>query len=110
MRHFRLLIQTRESNTASGTEILIKKTFNKRLQLLSALDKNFDQSFGTKETQAYSDVYKNSVNFMQSKDLEAFDLTKENSTITKLYSKDRFSQSCLLAARLAEKGRKIYQG
>ena len=44
---------------------------------------------------------------MKSKDIEAFDLKKENQNITKLYKNDVFSQSCLLAARLAEKGVKF---
>ena len=41
---------------------------------------------------------------MNSKDLSAYDLTKEDASISKLYAKEQFSQGCLLAARLAEKG------
>ena len=84
-----------------------EKNFDKRLDFLRSLDKSFDKENGTKETKAYSDVYQNSVNFMKSKDIEAFDLKKESKNITKLYKKDIFSQSCLLAARLAEKGVKF---
>ena len=35
---------------------------------------------------------------------EAFDLSKESANITKLFGKESFSQSCLLASRLVESG------
>ena len=41
---------------------------------------------------------------MNSKDVDAFDLKKENPTIVKLYDKENFSRSCLLAGRLVERG------
>ena len=44
---------------------------------------------------------------MKSKDLEAFDVSRENKNISKLYAQDSFSQGCMLAARLAEKGVKF---
>lgn len=84
-----------------------KKEFDERLKLLNALNADFERGYGTKETKAYSDIYNNSINFMKSKDLEAFDVSRENKNISKLYAQDSFSQGCMLAARLAEKGVKF---
>ena len=41
---------------------------------------------------------------MQSKDIDAFELKKESEKIVKLYDDQQFSQSCLLAGRLVERG------
>ena len=38
----------------------------------------------------------------KSKDLEAFDLTKESEEIRDKYGRDNFGQGCLLARRLVE--------
>lgn len=84
-----------------------EKRFNKRLGLLERLNNDFDAQHGNEQTVSYTDVYQNSIKFMKSKDIEAFDLKKEDASISKLYAKDRFSQGCLLAARLAEKGVKF---
>ncbi|MDD7985212.1 DUF1501 domain-containing protein [Lentisphaera marina] len=85
-------------------EKVSSEDYSKRHKLLNALNSNFDQGYGTKDTRAYTDIYRNSLNFMNSKDISAFDLRKEDESIAKLYAKDNFSQGCLLAARLAEKG------
>lgn len=78
--------------------------FNRRMKLLSEFNDKFQRHYGTDESKAYMDVYKSSTKFMKSKDIEAFDLKKENQNISKLYSRDKFSQGCLLAGRLVEKG------
>ena len=78
--------------------------YAERHRMLNFLNNGFDSNHGNEATKAYSDVYQNSLNFMKSKDISAFDLSKEDASISKLYAKDEFSQGCLLAARLAEKG------
>ena len=78
--------------------------FDKRMKMLSQFNNQFQRHYGTGESKAYMDVYNSSINFMKSKDIEAFDLKKENKNISKLYAKDKFSQGCLLAGRLVEKG------
>ena len=84
-----------------------EKVFKERLNLVSGLNKNFQKQFGTDDSHAYTDIYADSVKFMNSKDISTFDLKKENENITKLYAKDSLSQGCLLAGRLAEKGVKF---
>jgi len=78
--------------------------FSERHRMLNFLNDGFGKKHGNKASEAYSDIYQNSLNFMKSKDISAFDLSKEKESISKLYADDEFSQGCLLAARLAEKG------
>lgn len=78
--------------------------FKKRLGILDALNGDFDQDYGTKDTRAYVDTYKGSLKFMNSRDIDAFDLKKENQNIVSLYDEQEFSRRCLLAGRLAERG------
>lgn len=77
---------------------------NQRLSILEALNNGFDQDYATKDTQSYRDSYAGSLKFMQSKDIDAFELKKESEKILKLYDDLEFSQSCLLAGRLVERG------
>ncbi|MBT3480860.1 MAG: DUF1501 domain-containing protein [Opitutales bacterium] len=81
-----------------------REKFNKRIDILDAMNKGFDQDYGTKDTRSYVDTYASSLKFMNSKDIDAFDLKKEDANIVSLYGKDEFSRSCLLAGRLVERG------
>jgi len=71
------------------------------------LNDHYDLESASAGAQAYRDAYKASLNFMTSKDLEAFELPEEQKAIRELYQRDPFSQGCLLAARLAERGVKF---
>ena len=81
-----------------------QNAFKKRLGILDSLNTDFQKGFGTKETKSYVDTYAGSLKFMNSKDIDAFELRKENPRIVKLYDKSDFSRSCLLAGRLVERG------
>jgi len=78
--------------------------FNKRMALLKSFNSDFDKEFKSRESDAYKDSYSNAIKFMNSKDVDAFDVKRESANIKKLYAKDSFSQGCMLAARLVEKG------
>ncbi len=80
------------------------ETLDQRLDILASLNKDFDKDHGTKDTQSYQDSYKGSLKFMNSKDIDAFELKKESEKIVKLYDDQEFSRSCLLAGRLVERG------
>lgn len=82
-------------------------SFNNRMALLDSFNKDFDKGYANKETESYKASYKNAIKFMSSEDIDAFDIKKENKKIAKLYGRDKFSQGCLLAARLVEKGVKF---
>ena len=81
-----------------------EKAFQKRLDILNTLNSDFQENFGAKDTQSYVDTYAGSLKFMNSKDIDAFELQNENANITKLYDKSEFGRSCLLAGRLVERG------
>ena len=81
-----------------------EKAFNKRLDILNALNEDFQKDFGDKDTQSYVDTYAGSLKFMNSKDIDAFELESENPHIANLYEGNEFSRSCLLAGRLVERG------
>jgi len=68
------------------------------------LNADFAQDYSTKETMAYVDTYQGSLKFMNSKDIDAFELEKENENIVRLYDRQEFSLSCMLAGRLVERG------
>jgi len=76
--------------------------YNKRLEASRKLNKSFSNDFPQKQVRAYSDLYDNAISLMQSRDLEAFDLTKEPQELREKYGEDNFGQGCLLARRLIE--------
>lgn len=97
-------------NTRTGIDFVNRNVavdenkFEKRLGILDELNKDFDLDYGTNDTRAYSDTYQSSLRFMNSKDIDAFDLENENQHIVSLYDKQEFSRSCMLAGRLVERG------
>mgnify|MGYP001323516615 FL=1 len=83
-------------------EYLGKDLYDERLDIASKFNKNFMNSFPQKQVRAYTDLYDDAVKLMQSKDLEAFDLTKEDQSTREMYGDNNFGQGCLLARRLVE--------
>ena len=89
---------------AERNQSIEENQFNKRIDILDSMNKDFNQDYGTKDTRSYVDTYASSLKFMNSKDIDAFDLKREDANIVRLYGKDEFSRSCLLAGRLVERG------
>ncbi|MCM8535159.1 MAG: DUF1501 domain-containing protein [Lentisphaeraceae bacterium] len=85
-------------------EWMTKSKFQKNLSFAQKMDKEFLSNYNSKQVRAYSDLYKDAIAMMSSKDLEAFDINKEPEKIKKLYGDETFSQGCLLARKLVEKG------
>lgn len=82
------------------------KSFDRQLSLREQLDHDFDSRFhkGQRSVRAYGEVYDSAVKLMHSKDLEAFDLSKESADSRAAYGSDPFGQGVLLARRLVERG------
>ena len=76
--------------------------YNERLKVSQKLNENFLDIFPQKKVRAYTDLYDNAISLMKSKDLEAFDLSKEPKDLRDKYGQDNFGQGCLLARRLVE--------
>ncbi len=81
-------------------------SFKRQLALRQELDHDFDTKYhkGQKSVRAYDEVYSAAVNLMESKDLEAFDLSRESADSRAAYGGERFGQGVLLARRLVERG------
>ncbi len=79
-----------------------EETFDHRLDLAKKFDTAFHQRYNVKQVRAYSQMYDDAVRVMTSKDLEAFDLSKEDKATRERYGDDAFGQGCLLARRLIE--------
>ncbi len=79
-----------------------QETFDKRLALAREFDTEFHQRYNLKQVRAYTQMYDDAVRIMQSKDLKAFDLSKEDKLIRERYGNNPFGQGCLLARRLVE--------
>jgi len=75
-----------------------------RLELAQMMDLSFHKKYPAKQVRAYSDVYDEAIKLMNSKDLAAFDLSKEPKLTRDIYGESRFGKSCLLARRLVEHG------
>ena len=79
-----------------------KDLYDERLDLTKTFNRKFSSEFPQKRVRAYTDLYDDAIKLMQSKDLEAFDLTKESQEMRDAYGDNNFGQGCLLARRLVE--------
>ncbi len=78
--------------------------YDRRLELMNTLDTSFREKFTDPRIAAYTDLYNEALKFMDSKDLEIFDLTKEPEAVRSRYGESSFAQGCLLAKRLVKSG------
>jgi len=81
-----------------------EKDFQQRLKVADALNAKFHQNYATQEVKGYAGLFDEAVRTMNSKDLSAFDLSKESKNIRGTYGNNNFGQGCLLARRLVEVG------
>lgn len=83
-----------------------EKALHQQTTIRKQLDHDFDARFakGQKQVRAYNEAYDAAIKLMKSKDLEAFDLSKEGKEVHALYGAERFSKGVLLARRLVERG------
>lgn len=74
-----------------------------RMGLLNEFDSAFRDRYRSAEMRAYTEFYDETMKLLGSKDLEAFDLTKEDAATRALYG-DGIGQGYLLARRLVQSG------
>ena len=79
-----------------------QEMFDDRLELASKFDQEFHERYDVKQVRAYTSMYDDAVRIMQSSDLQAFDLSKEDVMTRERYGNNAFGQGCLLARRLIE--------
>lgn len=76
--------------------------YQARMDISKSFNQDFLKDFPQKKVRAYTDLYDDAVKLMKSKDLDAFDLTKETQQTRDSYGDNKFGQGCLLARRLVE--------
>lgn len=79
-----------------------QEEFDQRLGLARQFDAEFHQRYDVKQVRAYTQMYDDAVRIMQSRDLQAFDLSGEEKMTRERYGDNPFGQGCLLARRLVE--------
>lgn len=79
-----------------------EEDFTRRLSLADRLNKQFHSRYPNADVKAYEELYREAIALMNSKDLNAFDLSEEDSATRELYGQGNFAQGCLLARRLVE--------
>ncbi|HSJ02706.1 MAG TPA: DUF1501 domain-containing protein [Verrucomicrobium sp.] len=96
-------ISSPESGLQNAKSTVAGDMFKKRVSLMNEFDSAFRDKFHSPEVRAYTEFYDETMNLLTSKDLEAFDLTKEDAATRTLYG-NGFGQGCLLARRLVQSG------
>lgn len=76
--------------------------FQRRFSLANDLDVEFLGRYNSKPVRAYGDMYADAVRLMESPDLAAFNINRENEATRERYGSEPFGQGCLLARRLIE--------
>ncbi|MBE2287677.1 MAG: DUF1501 domain-containing protein [Prosthecobacter sp.] len=81
----------------------------KRTGLADKLNTDFLKRYPMAEVKAHADVFADAIKLMTSKDLDAFDITKEKGSLINDYGANYFGQGVLLARRLVERGCKFVE-
>jgi len=83
---------------------LLDGQFSQRMKLAGKFDQTFRSRASTSEVLGYDDLYREAISLLNSKDLAAFDITKEPKEKQDKYGSSRFGKGCLLASRLIQHG------
>jgi hypothetical protein len=90
-------------NSQFGPKTTIER-FEQRRGLARVMDARFETAHTEAPARSYNEVYDQAIRLMRSKDLAAFDITKEDPKTRERYGDNAFGQGCLLARRLVQHG------
>lgn len=76
--------------------------FARRIALSSKFDTAFRRKVKVEAVRAYDDLYTDAIRLLKSKDLAAFDISKEPEAVRAKYGESKFGRGALLARRLIE--------
>ena len=101
-----LMINNPEAGLQNSKKLkrFTKAQFEEQIDLASKIDAGFAEKYDQKNVRAYSAMYDDALQLMQSKDLTAFDISQEPEGLRERYGLNNFGQGVLLARRLAENG------
>lgn len=98
-----LAINEPESGLKYAQALVEKERFDRRLNLANDIDAEFLKRYHSKPIRAYGHMYADAVRLMDSPDLAAFNIHKEDDKTKERYGSEPFAQGCLLARRLIER-------
>ncbi|HBJ61637.1 MAG TPA: DUF1501 domain-containing protein [Opitutae bacterium] len=98
-----LAINEPQSGLKYAHSLVNEDRFARRISLAHDIDAEFIKRYHPKSVRAYGDMYADAVRLMDSPDLSAFNIHKEDATTRDRYGKEPFGQGCLLARRLIER-------
>ena len=98
-----LAINEPQSGLKYARALVEKTRFERRLDLANEIDAEFLKRYHSKPIRAYGHMYADAVRLMDSPDLAAFDIHKEDEKTKSRYGSEPFGQGCLLARRLIER-------
>jgi hypothetical protein len=78
--------------------------FDDRASLLDQLERRFTRTHKAEAAEAHHTALQRAVALMRSNKAQAFDLSREPASSSRLYGESKFGQGCLLARRLVEAG------
>jgi hypothetical protein len=78
--------------------------FASRMGLLEEMEQSFHGQYQSAASQAHHTTYRRAVSLMQSREAQAFDISREPQSVRSAYGSTNFGQGCLLARRLIETG------
>jgi len=80
------------------------EAYARRLKMMIALGEDFRKDHPQNEVKAMSSFYNEAIKMLRSKDLEAFDLSKESAAKRSFYGNNEFGDRLLLTKRLLKAG------
>ncbi len=98
-----LAINEPQSGLKYARALVEKNRFERRLNLANDIDSEFLMRYNSKPVRAYGHMYADAVRLMDSPDLAAFNIHKEDTMTKERYGSEPFGQGCLLARRLIER-------
>jgi len=88
----------------NSTPLTPVERFRSRQALLARMEAGYAAGGGAAQVADHQKLYQSATRMMLSKQMAAFDLTKESSAIRTAYGEGPFASGCLLARRLVEQG------
>ena len=98
-----LAINEPQSGLKYARSLVEKSRFERRINLANDIDAEFLKRYHSKPIRAYGHMYADAVRLMDSPDLAAFDIHREDEKTKSRYGSEPFGQGCLLARRLIER-------
>jgi hypothetical protein len=98
-----LAINEPQSGLKYARRLVDENRFERRINLANDIDAEFLRRYHSKPIRAYGHMYADAVRLMDSPDLAAFDINREDENTKNRYGSEPFGQGCLLARRLIEK-------